>query len=168
MSFGSGPPFATTKFYIEGDATVHKGLQVAFGAGDSGAVGLGATRSLHAGATLYKGDGYVSFAYTPGWSQVIGYTQGYTLSMAFGHPGKTTETIFLGTGTESDVSLVNPSNPSIAGERETGATLMIKHWINPRLGYRLGYEYGTLNHAAGGQIYQRNTFDLGVFTNFEH
>ncbi|HVA27806.1 MAG TPA: hypothetical protein VNF68_06480, partial [Candidatus Baltobacteraceae bacterium] len=92
VSFGSGPPFASARAYLEGDLTVRKGLQLTLGAGDSGTVGLGATRYARVGATLYKGDGYVAVVYTPGWSQLIGYTQGYTLSVAFGHPGKTTET----------------------------------------------------------------------------
>lgn len=161
---GSGPPYASTRGYVEGDLSLSRRFVAELGAGDAATTGLGATRSIHLGSTYYKGDAFISFAYTPAWSQLIGYTQSYLLTVAFGHPGRTTETIYLGTGSESDVSLQNITNPSIVGERETGATLTIRHWVTSHAGYHVGYEYGVLTRGGGGIIYRRNTIDLGLFT----
>ena len=163
-STGTGAPYPARQLYLEGQFLISKGLTLQTGAGASSIPTIGIVRSLKFGATYYRGDGYASLTYTPAWSQALGSTQAFLFSLALGHLGKTTETFYLGTGNEGDVSLENPANPSIVGERETGAALFVKHWVSTGSGFRAGIEGGTLYRPGGRTIYARRAVTVGIFT----
>lgn len=163
ISTASGPPAAARSLYLQGDLTGGHGFVASAGAGVSSLYGIGVYRIVKLGGTYYHGDGYASVTYTSGWSPLIGNTQSYLASLALGHPGRTTETFYWGTGSETDISVLNPSNPSLTGERESGSSIAIKHWVNPGAGYHVAFEWGTLNRADGTQIFQRRAITAGAF-----
>lgn len=164
LGTGSGPPYPSRQAYLQGETLIAKGVTVLTGAGTSFTVGTGQTRSLKFGATYYRGDGYAALTYTPAWSQTLGSMQGYLFSLALGHPGNTTETFYVGTGSEGDISLQNPANTTIIGERETGVAVSVKHWLTPSFGFRVGAEVGRLYRVGGPSIYARRSITLGLFS----
>lgn len=163
VSTASGPPHAARAVYLQGDLAGPHGFVISAGTGVSSLYGIGVYRIVKLGGTYYRGDGYASLTYTTGWSALIGNTQSYLASIAFGHPEHTTETFYWGTGSETDVSLQNPANPSLTGERESGASVVLKHWVNPGAGYHVALEWGTLNRADGTQIFARRAITAGAF-----
>lgn len=161
--FGSAAPYVRDRFTAEIDQAAGHGLAFFAGASTGSGYGVGSLQQLYGGAYYYFGDDYVSVRYTPAWSSVLGSTQGYQLSLALGHPQKTTETLRIGTGGEYDVSLITPVNPSLIGEHEFGASFSVKHWITPANGYHVDLQYGSLNRTSGSHIYTRVGLGAGFF-----
>lgn len=160
---GSGAPYFRDRFTAEADVNAGHGF-VPFAGGSLGSgYGVGTIRQLTAGTYYYFGDNYASFRYTPVWSQLLGETQGYSVTLALGHPGRTMHTFRAGVGGENDVSLINPQNPSLTGEREFAASFDVKHWISKDSGFHAGVEYGALSKAGGSQIYSRFGGRVGWF-----
>lgn len=167
-SVASGPPYPARRIAVQADALVHRGTVLSVGGELNSQFGIGIVRTARFGGTYYRGDGYASFMYSSSWSSVLGHMRGYLGSVAFGHPGQTTETLYAGTGSESDVNLQTPANPSLLGERETGASVSVKHWLSHGSGFHAGVGLGTLNRADGSVIYARREVTLGFFTTFGH
>lgn len=161
--FGSGAPYARDRFTAEIDRAAGHGLVVFTGGSLGSGYGVGSLQQLYGGAYYYFGDDYVSVRYSPSWSSALGSTQGYQLSVALGHPRKTTETFRVGTGGEYDVSLVTPVNPTLIGEREFNSSVSVKHWITAANGYHVDLQYGSLNRTSGSHIYSRVGLGAGFF-----
>lgn len=161
--FGSGAPYVRDRFTAELDAKAGRPFVIFMGGSLGSGYGVGSLQQLYGGVYYYRGDGYVSFRYSPAWSSVLGSTQGYLLTVALGHPQRTTETFRIGTGGEYDVSLITPVNPTLIGEREFNAGLSVKHWVNPASGYHIDLQYGSLNRTNGPHIYARTGLGAGFF-----
>lgn len=161
--FGSGAPYVRDRFTGELDMNAGHGL-VAFAGGSLGSgYSVGTLQQLYGGAYYYFGDQYVSVRYAPSWSSVLGSAQGYSFTLALGHPQRTTETFRIGTGGEYDVSLINPVNPTLIGEREFDTSLSVKHWVSGSSGYHVDLLYGSLGRTSGSRIYTRTGIGGGVF-----
>lgn len=162
-SFGSGAPYSRDRFALEYDVGVGHGVVFFAGGALGNQYGLGAAQQLSLGAYYYFGDSYASFRYAPAWSRTLGSTQGYSFTLALGHPQRTVTTFRIGSAGENDVSLITPVNPTIVGEREFGAGISVKHWITPASGFHIDLDYGALDRTNGSRIYTRRGIGLGFF-----
>lgn len=160
---GTGAPYFRDRFTAEADVNVGRGFVPFVGGSLGSGYGVGPIGQITAGTYYYFGDDYFAVRYTPTWSKLLGQTQGYSATLALGHPGRTVHTFRIGVGGENDVSLINPDNPSIIGEREFAMGFDVKHWTTKTGGFHAGIEYGALSHAGGAQIYSRIGGRVGVF-----
>jgi len=163
VGFGSGAPFPQIRIAAEADIAITKHLGIAVGGSTAQDYVIGGLHQARVGLDYFFGDNYASVRYIPTWSTLLGGSPAYSLAVGLGVPGKTTETLRLGAGSERDASLINPLNPSIVGEFEVGGGLSLKHWTAENRGYHVDLGYGKLNRAAGGTIYSALSVGGGFF-----
>jgi len=163
VAVGSAPPFPQSRFAAELDVALSKHIGLALGGSTANDYVIGSLRQAHLGVDYFFGDNYASIRYIPTWSALLGSSHAYSFAIRVGVPGKTTETLRLGGGGETDASLINPLNPTLVGEVEIGAGLSLQHWTGSNRGYHIDAGYEALNRSAGGQIYSALSLGGGFF-----
>lgn len=163
-------PFPARRVFAEIDAAVPgmRRLHILGGGGFRDDETTGRSRSLMLGATYYVADGYVTFRYLPTWSPNGDGTAGYLASAAFGHPGTLTETLYVGSGSESEILGPAGSLQRSLGERSVDAALVVRRWTSAHGGYHVTASYGELRRAGGPLIQRARGIELGWFGPLGH
>ncbi|HEV8020891.1 MAG TPA: YaiO family outer membrane beta-barrel protein [Candidatus Lustribacter sp.] len=166
FGLANGAALPTHNAYLEGDMKFGAALQTVIGLGAGTVLNPDGTvqNYLNVGPTWYHNNFNVTLRWLPSFTAGRSGASTGIVTLADGEAGKTVSTLTLLGGSSPPYGIVTLQAPSAIGQRVLFAGIDVKHWVNPKGGFHVGFEYQHLTDATTGNVlYVQRTVVLGVF-----
>ncbi|MHB8231138.1 MAG: YaiO family outer membrane beta-barrel protein [Vulcanimicrobiaceae bacterium] len=169
VQIGDGNVFPSTGAFLEGDMSVAPRFAVGAGGGMYHYANGLMQRYLSVGPTYYFPHGTATVRYLPIWTQGQVAASAILANVSVGDPGRTVTSLTVQSGVQPVFVVNDPTIASRFADRGVTVDLAIKHWMNPRLGFDVGLDYGTeSDRNSGAVVYRRRGVTLGIFAGMGH